>query len=103
MAFQPLCKERYLAEGEAVPFALDGRQVFVERGFVRQDAGLGVHGDVFCDRVHVAQLTPARVVAAADVAVPVDEITCSAAHVASGGVSSIALRFSVMWVLVASA
>ena len=29
MAFQTLCKQRYLAEGEAVPFTLDGHEVLV--------------------------------------------------------------------------
>ena len=29
MAFQTLCKQRYLAEGESVPFTLDGREVIV--------------------------------------------------------------------------
>lgn len=29
MAFQTLCKQRYLAEGEAVPFTVDGVEVMV--------------------------------------------------------------------------
>jgi len=29
MAFQTLCKSRYLAEGESIPFLLDGREVLV--------------------------------------------------------------------------
>jgi toluene monooxygenase system ferredoxin subunit len=29
LAFQPLCKKRYLAEGEAVPFLLQEREVLV--------------------------------------------------------------------------
>ena len=29
MAFQTLCKSRYIGEGESVPFTLDGREVMV--------------------------------------------------------------------------
>jgi len=29
MAFQTLCKQRYLAEGETVPFLVDGQEVIV--------------------------------------------------------------------------
>jgi toluene monooxygenase system ferredoxin subunit len=31
MAFQTLCKTRYLGEGESTPFMLDGKEVLVLR------------------------------------------------------------------------
>ncbi len=29
MSYRPLCKQRYIAEGEAVPFLLDGQELLV--------------------------------------------------------------------------
>lgn len=46
MAFQTLCKQRYLGEGEAVPFLLDGQELLViwpDGGQPRAFSGLCPH------------------------------------------------------------
>src|SRR5471032_2797530 len=81
--------------------ASDRIEVMVEGGFMHQRAG-------FCDDAHIArchvditQISTARVLGAANVAVPVDKIARHVAHDVDG-VSSTAFRFSDMLVLVKS-